>query len=407
VRKLIHFFISLLVTAGSANAVIIAGGDGTGNTNAPAGDQGWSYVGRVAKSGVPTSVTYLGNNWFIAAYHMKALDNPTGVLLNATSYGIIVSTNNWRRLTNTVAGTAADLVMFKVNENVPLSPLTVVSSQPANSTAVTMTGNGLARYPDLKTLVMSGPDETYYHINPSAAAAVKRWGTNTIEADGGMVNSGYGLTDTLLTDFDYVAGEAQGATYDSGGGVFVNGGSSWNLAGIMITVSNLYNISGTNAVMLTGGNAAYAGSVTYFADLSAYRSQITNIMQISDLDGDALPDWWEFKYSNSSTSLVASVDSDGDGFSNLREWEADTNPTNAVSFFKNTGVFTLTNQTFYFTGSTARQYQVFYTTNNLMATNLTWIAAHTNKVRGVGTNSSITVSNMDETVFYRLWVSLP
>jgi len=65
----------------------------------------------------------------------------------------------------------------------------------------------------------------------------------------------------------------------------------------MITVSNLYNISGTNAVMLTGGNAAYAGSVTYFADLSAYRSQITNIMQISDLDGDALPDWWEFKYS--------------------------------------------------------------------------------------------------------------
>jgi len=43
----------------------------------------------------------------------------------------------------------------------------------------------------------------------------------------------------------------------------------------------------------------------------------------------------------------------------------------------------------------------------LSITNLTWLAAHTNKVWGTGSNSSITVSNQDQTVFYQLWVSLP
>ncbi|MDD3275592.1 MAG: hypothetical protein PHP93_00930, partial [Kiritimatiellales bacterium] len=63
-------------------------------------------------------------------------------------------------------------------------------------------------------------------------------------------------------------------------------------------------------------------------------------------------------------------------------------------------------QTFYFNGSTGRQYQVFYTTNDLATTNLTWIAAGT-PVWGAGTNSAITVTNTDDTVFYRLWVTVP
>jgi len=388
-----------------ALAVIIAMGDGAGNTNAPTGDQGWSYVGRiVAGNNAPSSVTYVGNNWFVTAYHIKALDNPSGVFLNGDSYTIIPS--SWVRLTNTVSGTSADSVLFKVNENIPLTDLNVLSSQPANGTAVTMIGNGLDRHSTLYTLPLSGPDETYYHIKSGIANTAKRWGTNTIEGDGGLENSGFGLTDTLLTDFDYVSGEAQAATYDSGGGVFVDSGSSWDLAGIIITVSNLYSISGTNAVMLTGGNPGYDGSVTRFADLSAYHTQITNTVAITDIDEDGIPDDWEYEQSGSATGVSASTDQDGDGEIGADEYIADTDPTDSNIVWQANGDFSVTNQTFTFDGSTARKYQLLYTTNDLADPGLTWVSNDV-PIWGTGAGTEITVTNTEDTVFYRVWVTLP
>lgn len=263
----------LFLSAVTARAVIIAGGDGTGNTNAPSGDQGWSYVGRL--SNVPSSVTYVGNQWFITANHIKVLDNPSSVLLNGSTYSIV--SDSWTRITNST-GTGADLIMFRVFGNVGLASLTVSASSLSSGTGVTMIGNGLNRYPDLRTLSLPGPDETFYHIKSGTSNTAKRWGTNTIEGDGGMLDIGYGITESLFTDFDYVAGEAQGAIYDSGGGVFANNAGSWELAGIMLSISNLYTISGTNAVMLTGGNNSYGGSATYLADLSVYRDQINQVI---------------------------------------------------------------------------------------------------------------------------------
>ncbi len=46
-----------------------------------------------------------------------------------------------------------------------------------------------------------------------------------------------------------------------------------------------------------------------------------------DTDGDGMPDWWEKKYGfNSLDPSDAAVDSDGDGFSNLEEFFAKTDP---------------------------------------------------------------------------------
>ncbi len=52
-----------------------------------------------------------------------------------------------------------------------------------------------------------------------------------------------------------------------------------------------------------------------------------------DDDGDGMPDLFEEEFFGGATNGVASLDSDGDGFSNLSEYIAGTNPTNALSYF--------------------------------------------------------------------------
>lgn len=54
------------------------------------------------------------------------------------------------------------------------------------------------------------------------------------------------------------------------------------------------------------------------------------VLALPDADGDGLPDAWENAYGISNPQ----VDSDGDGMSNLAEYLANTNPTNAASFLR-------------------------------------------------------------------------
>jgi uncharacterized repeat protein (TIGR01451 family) len=55
-----------------------------------------------------------------------------------------------------------------------------------------------------------------------------------------------------------------------------------------------------------------------------------------DRDGDGLPDNWEIQYFNSTNAPngCASCDPDGDGFTNLQEFQAGTDPTNNASAFR-------------------------------------------------------------------------
>ena len=238
---------------------------------------GWDYVGRIsAANGAPSSVTYLGNFWFITAYHIQHFDNPTGVVLNATSYSI--DNSSWTRITNST-GTNADLVLFKVTNPVAgLSPVTVADSTPTANTSLTMIGNGRNRATNLttwwvdttpsnwvwNTSFFAGADATVDGYT-YAAGTTQRWGENTVYGAGTGLNDGFGLTDVFYTDFDLGFGDAQGATYDSGGGVFTGTAGAFELAGIMLTTS------GWNS---QPANTAIDGNITYIADLSAYSDQI-------------------------------------------------------------------------------------------------------------------------------------
>lgn len=50
-----------------------------------------------------------------------------------------------------------------------------------------------------------------------------------------------------------------------------------------------------------------------------------------DDNTNSLPDWWEVKYSGSTTNWSGSGDPDGDHYTNLEEYQADTDPTNTLS----------------------------------------------------------------------------
>src|SRR5580698_7856406 len=82
-------FIPLSMPASSARAVLIATGDGTGNTTAPADDPGFANVGILASG----SAIYLGDGWVLTAAHVY--DNPDGAptqtWLNGSFYNNVVS----------------------------------------------------------------------------------------------------------------------------------------------------------------------------------------------------------------------------------------------------------------------------------------------------------------------------
>ena len=56
-----------------------------------------------------------------------------------------------------------------------------------------------------------------------------------------------------------------------------------------------------------------------------------NLARMVDTDRNGLPDWWEQSYFGQLLGAQASADADHDGASNLAEWVAGTNPTNAAS----------------------------------------------------------------------------
>ncbi len=273
-RGLLGLMGIFIFTLNAAQAVVVAGGDGTQNTTAPSGGQGWDYVGQIiAGNGAPSGVTYLDNNWFITAYHVQVLDNPTGVLLGGLSYSI--DAGSWTRLNNSVGGDA-DLAMFRVTSSVGLSALTVRSSSLANGSALTMVGNGRNRETDLTRWNSSWTEVPFggtYSGYKWTTESTKRWGTNTKEASVGLINTGLGSTDMFDTNFDNTGDQAQGATYDSGGGVFVDNAGNWELAGIMVAVSGFSGQPASTSVF---------GNKTYSADLSFYADQIATTVAIPE-----------------------------------------------------------------------------------------------------------------------------
>ena len=275
-RPFLGLAMALLLFLPSAGlAVLISGGDGTGNTNAPPDDPGWNQVGYIIEgSKHAASVVHLLDRWFITAHHNTTVTG--GVVFGGITYA--VDPNSLIRLTNSgaLSGSSADLILFQTTTRPPLPAVTLRSSQIPNNALVTMIGDGLNRETDLtywtsdwvKTDESSG---VYSGYVASGSSGTLRWGTNRVssrDAFATLTSTNYGFQ--VIFDGG-VMGEGHGMRFDSGGGVFYKNGSTWELAGIMVAQAG-YNGQPNPAL-----NAVF-GNKTYMVDLSYYRDQILSIM---------------------------------------------------------------------------------------------------------------------------------
>jgi hypothetical protein len=306
-----------LLLAAPAAAVLIASGDGTGNTTAPPDDPGFSHAGVLSNN----SAVYLGDGWVLTANHVST--NP--VTLGGIAYPPAASPAI--RLQH-AAGVPTDLKLFRLVSDPGLTPLAIAASAPLPNQDVVMMGHGRDRG---AATSWSGIDGFSWASNRSL-----RWGTNQVTSRNLTLTISDSTVRAFSLEFDDLGGaadEAHAVTGDSGGPIFTDGSSGWQLAGLIFAS---YGFVGQPAATSLFGNGTYA------ADLSYYRDQIETVRAEPacddglDDDGDGLVDGADPGCADASdafetNALVAcddGFDDDGDG---LVDWPADPGCKSATS----------------------------------------------------------------------------
>jgi hypothetical protein len=265
----------LVASPGPARAVIIDSVDGLGNTDAPADDPGWAYVG--IRGG--TTVVYLGLGWVLTANHVKLGE----VLLDGVVYPAVPDS---KIHLDPLPGTtqAPDLAVFQIDPypGWPLMPIRSLAPFPGQPAI--LIGQGKNRGAPTTWDPGTGPISGYAW-GPGKSL---RWGTNVVSALFPEHVVGNSVTDSIATEFRENLGpdEAIAATGDSGGALFLFDAGGWELGGILFAVETYDEQPASTALY---------GNLTYAADVSAYRDQILDLTRTacsneSDDDGDLLID---------------------------------------------------------------------------------------------------------------------
>jgi autotransporter-associated beta strand protein len=232
-------------------------------TTAPADDPGWGYVGKVNGD----SCTYLGDRWVLTCAHVGYNDP---VFNGVTCTRIPGSTIPLYQSVGST--TPIDLILFRLEaEPAGLASVIISKDSPAVSTAVTAIGYGKNQETTLSTWgSLSGYKYT------AGDSSIKRWGTNAVSGTG-LVSVGDGTTTwinhDIFTTFDknQPAGESQLAPHDSGGGLFTKD-----------TANHVWKLAGINEAVFPPqrSDAAVFGDQSWYVDLSYYRDQIVNLVQV-------------------------------------------------------------------------------------------------------------------------------
>lgn len=149
----------------------------------------------------------------------------------------------------------------------------------------------------------------------------------------------------------------------------------------------------------------YSEVITNQSVLVPYIADTDYLFFNADTVGDGIPDWWRARYfggSGTTTSAEsgATEDFDRDGISNLAEYLADTNPTNAASRFEITDLAIVSNAVRLAWTGGSNAVQIIECRNSLMDTN-GWRAIVTNTPPTAFTNFFIH-SGTATGLFYRI-----
>ena len=129
-----------------------------------------------------------------------------------------------------------------------------------------------------------------------------------------------------------------------------------------------------------------------------------------DSNDDGIPDSWELQWGIPVGDLVAGADDDSDGFSNLKEYIANTNPRGSNEFLVlDSPIFTGAVVSLNFESSSNRNYFVWYT-DSMHPVLSQWQLATplTDPIEGTGQTNQFTDTIPNQTGrFYRLEVKIP
>ena len=383
-------------------------GDPSYHTNAPTGaltNSGWQLQGQFgAYLGTPIDPHY-----FLTAQHLfyySLVSTNTPFVLDGTNYTVVSFTN--------APLPGSDLTLCRVAQRLPRYAPVYTGSNEVGAT-IAVFGRGTQRG---AAVVTDGLTNGWLW---GATDNVQRWGSNRVE---GIVFDA--AAPLLYADFNHGAGpdECHLSDGDSGGADFILADGTWQLAGIHFSVDAYFNATnqaagqfnaaiydadglyygeGTNWVLITN----HVARSFYSSRVSAYYAWLTSVIPDFDSNANGLPDWWEQQYSGGIHGLSATNDLDGDGFSNLAEWIARTDPTNPASFFR-TAAITCTGSVtkVTFTGWSDRVYQIYR--HDAPLTSGSWTLVTTNAFAGADGPTTWTDTIPSATSrFYRLSVSLP
>lgn len=215
----------------SNGVLFVSTGDPSYNTSAPSGsltDSGWQYEGQWGDF----LATPIAPSYFIAAKHVG---------------GAIGQTFEWNGFTyHTVAffdGPNTDLRIWQVLETFPsYAPLYTKTDEVGKPCVVF--GRGTDRGP---AIVVNKATNGWLWGNTNN---IERWGENVIT----KVSTNGGVGPLLYADFDRkgVPNECDLSYHDSSGGMFIEDGAAWKLAGIHYGVDGPFSHDGTTNTQFDG-----------------------------------------------------------------------------------------------------------------------------------------------------------
>jgi hypothetical protein len=138
-------------------------------------------------------------------------------------------------------------------------------------------------------------------------------------------------------------------------------------------------------------------------DIGAYEV----LLPTADSNGDGIPDGWTQRYGfNPTDPAVASGNPDNDPHTTQQEWIADTDPTNALSYFRIESISNLPPVTVRVVSSALRQYSLLSSSGLEGATPFIPVPGQTN-IAGSGGILTLTDTNAASAQFYRVQVKVP
>lgn len=276
IRRIVVACIVTVVVAGvfstQAHAVILYR-SATRNTSAPTGtnaNSGWQWEGNWANGFQGTPIA---SKYFITAAHL----------------GGAVGTNIWFGNKNHLATAMyddplTDLRIYKIADTFTTWAPIYTATTETNKRAMVF-GRGTTRAGEVKV------GTTLKGWKWGTQDKIRSWGENTVA---GSVNGGTGIGNLLKFTFTKGGLTNEGALSggDSGGGVFINDGGKWKLAGINYLVDGPFS--------LTSGGATFQASL--FDKGGLYNQNVL----IPDTAADVAGQWYATRIS-SRQSWINSV----------------------------------------------------------------------------------------------------